>query len=488
MFNLKLTSLLKTFSVEEFSEFEKFVKSPVHNIGRNYSRFAAELKKNHPDFNNSNFTKEKLWGKLYAGKKYNDKLMNNIIYRTTRMAEEYLSWLTFRKNKFENKKLYIRELMQRKLYKLVRTELAEMQNMFDKEWDLSEDMVDYKLEYSILNVQFCYQLNKQNEAMPFILDQSRYLVYHFLIRAACFLHDIKVNKNIYNLDLSDSIALNFFKQVNIEELLDNLDKSKDEPVVHDFIKIILLWIGCNIHETDKNYYDKFKVLMYESISKFNHSTKYTLYQAFEAIVWFRMISVDREKYRKEFFDVYKHRIENGVFSYEPNQSMRTMLYRMIVVNGLAVKEYNWVKNFIENYTNYLPEEHRNNMNCFAMALLSFEMNDFEKALEFVGKVNYELFVFKYDIKLLLLKIFYEKNCYEEALSLIDSFKHFLSGNKTVSEYYRNNYMLFLKYYKELLNMKIHNSTEDSEMLKNKINSEKNLISKTWLLEKITLTA
>jgi len=128
------------------------------------------------------------------------------------------------------------------------------------------------------------------------------------------------------------------------------------------------------------------------------------------------------------------------------------------------------------------------MNCFAMALLSFEMNDFEKALEFTGKVNYELFVFKYDIKLLLLKIFYEKNCYEEALSLIDSFKHFLSGNKTVSEYYRNNYMLFLKYYKELLNMKIQNSTEDSELLKNKINSEKNLISKTWLLEKITFTA
>jgi len=128
------------------------------------------------------------------------------------------------------------------------------------------------------------------------------------------------------------------------------------------------------------------------------------------------------------------------------------------------------------------------MNCFAMALLSFEMNDFEKALEFTGKVNYELFVFKYDIKLLLLKIFYEKNCYEEALSLIDSFKHFLSGNKTVSEYYRNNYMLFLKYYKELLNMKIYNSTEDLELLKNKINSEKNLISKTWLLEKITLTA
>lgn len=90
-------------------------------------------------------------------------------------------------------------------------------------------------------------------------------------------------------------------------------------------------------------------------------------------------------------------------------------------------------------------------------------------------------------KFLMIKIHYELNSYEPALSLIDSFSHFLANNQNVSKTFKEPFMIFLKYIKELIKLKTKhvkvNKLNVIEVLK-KAETMEHFMSKKWIIEKL----
>ena len=82
-------------------------------------------------------------------------------------------------------------------------------------------------------------------------------------------------------------------------------------------------------------------------------------------------------------------------------------------------------------------EYRENMKNYSYARLYFEKGQFDEALNFLSKVKYDNFALKYDIRVLMLRIYYELHYTEEALSLIDTFRHFIAENKSLSQQKKN---------------------------------------------------
>src|SRR5438876_2863463 len=109
----KLIQILKSFTKTEFSEFEKFTASPFHNEGRNFSLIIRELRKHHPGFSSKNFTTENIFGKIYTGKTYSTSLVYTTLSRILKMAQEFLMYKSYRKNKLSAKYYYIHELLNR---------------------------------------------------------------------------------------------------------------------------------------------------------------------------------------------------------------------------------------------------------------------------------------------------------------------------------------------------------------------------------------
>lgn len=70
---------------------------------------------------------------------------------------------------------------------------------------------------------------------------------------------------------------------------------------------------------------------------------------------------------------------------------------------------------------------------FSYAHLHFTKENYQSALEYIGKVNYDLFIFKMDARVLLMKIYYELSYFEQIISLLDSTSHFLRNTKEFSE-------------------------------------------------------
>src|SRR5438034_704455 len=101
MRDTNLIQLLKTLNKNEFKEFEKFVKSPFYNEGRNYENFFQILKKNYPDFDQDSITKEKIFNQLYPGKPYNDEIIRKIISNLLKLAKQYLSITGLKREPFK---------------------------------------------------------------------------------------------------------------------------------------------------------------------------------------------------------------------------------------------------------------------------------------------------------------------------------------------------------------------------------------------------
>jgi hypothetical protein len=84
---------------------------------------------------------------------------------------------------------------------------------------------------------------------------------------------------------------------------------------------------------------------------------------------------------------------------------------------------------------------------------------------------------------LQLKIFYELNHVDEALSIIDTYRHYIANNKQASVIVRNARADFLKYYHRLLMYRNGKRLYTPARLKLEV-IDSPALHKTWLIEKL----
>src|SRR4030095_6365489 len=113
--------------------------------------------------------------------------------------------------------------------------------------------------------------------------------------------------------------------------------------------------------------------------------------------------------------------------------------------------------FIEEYTGkflgFLPKNTKENMRKYAMAHFYFAKNKFQKSLEQTLTTEYDLFAMKYLLKNLQMMNYYELNDYNSFLLSLDSYKHFLSKNKSVTEGSKVTQTLFIKFLNNLFKLR-----------------------------------
>jgi SMC interacting uncharacterized protein involved in chromosome segregation len=149
-----------------------------------------------------------------------------------------------------------------------------------------------------------------------------------------------------------------------------------------------------------------------------------------------------------------------------------------------LKEFEWMEHFINTYIEKLAPEQRENMHNYSSAKLHFVKRNYTFALDYIMKVNYDLFTFKYDVKTITMQIYYELNYIEEAYNLMDTYKRFLVNNKNVSQSFREWNVNFVKFYQFLLNYKTGKNKIRLDEIEKQIKDIPNVASKNWLEDKV----
>lgn len=485
MRNIKLIEILKTFSPNEIHDLEIFSKSTYFNKGRNYLPLLRTLKKFHPHYDKPELTTDFIFHKTYPGKKYNNQVMRNQLSGLEKICEQFIVFNQIKENETDYNLILASGLEKRKLLHL-------SEKCADKcLTSLSQILIDknyFKKLYQIFQLkrEINQSANNPVSANKNISLEAANLFYLFLLEINNQLEEMMVLNYNLNTDITNQLSLKFTEYINFDGIINFLKQNNYDnyEIAELFIAHIKLLIGSRNEEN----FIKVHKLFYQNLNKFSRWGKYYIFNCLENAC-IRLESVNGKKYHSILMDLYKEQLNHDAFTQAEKSPFAIDLFRNIVINALSAKELKWTEFFIYKYIDKVLSDNRENMLNYSLSLLNFEKKNYKESLNNLARLKYDSFVFKYDVKVLSLMIYYELRYFEEALSVIDSFKHFINKTKSISGYAKEIHLNFLKYYYEIIKLKSLDNNAEKENEKGKLKeviSKMKIRNKSWLIEKISL--
>lgn len=477
-----LIRLLKQFSQKEVNEFDKFIRSPFFNNQSTLIRFYSELKKFYPEFNHNKLTKENLYNSVNPGSEYNDIQLRKYFSNTYLLAEEYLICLENNSN-IERKKLDL-------MYQFDKRHLSDFYNKIVLEFEDIE-----KEQNKISSTYFCnnhfleelkfthyIRVNELDKIPPSLINSHNFIILQLLLMTAVYSNILLINKKVYKDSWVNSYFEEFLKFFDFDNFYKKFDSISDE--IKLFIELCKYDILLSKDSCNEKYLLKMKELVFQMSEFFNDNLLYTFISHLN-IYYYINIHKGIGDYENEVFLNYKFMVEKGIYYTDGVKFVSFSEFRSILFTALNLSEFKWAEDFITEYGNCFPAEVRSNYLNFSLGCLNFEKKNYEKALEYFSALKLDELILKLDVNVILAQIYYELNYIETALSLSDSFKHFINSNNTISSEIRNGRLDFLKYYRLIINLKSKNTDIfKAEKIKKELIDNMNVTRKKWLLIKL----
>lgn len=484
MHDSRLIQTLKTFTKDEFKQFEKFAASPFFNNGRNYIPFLNELKKHYPSFEsrNDSLKPETVYKKIYPGKNFNKQVMWNLVSQLEKLAMEFILQTGLKNNRQQRSALMFEELSKRNLDKHIFKEIENAEKY--------AGTLKYGIEY--FNTKWILENNKagywnsvqgrQDKSYEGTVRSTEYLLLNFLAELSIQVSDLQILNIMYNTGNELNSAIEFVKSLDFKNLVETVKKNKNKyaSVVNFYYNKIM----CAIDENEESYFFEMKKYFDSNYKLFDKEEQSNTVISLANYCAHKMRLGDR-KFLKILFEINKFRLEKEIGAFQ-NGRINKALYHQILRNALSLDEIKWAERFVSEYTSMLKREHQKTMNALAMGYICYAKKDYSDSLEFLNKVEFIDIRDKLHVRILSAKAYYELGKSELLYYYIDSSKHFIGNNSAIEKNTKDAYMKFFNYLKKLLAYEESHDLKKLKELRVDIDLDKilRLRHKKWLLEKI----
>lgn len=481
-----IIKILKTFSPKEIVEFGKLLSSPYFNNHSTLVILFNELKNHYPEFNDTVLSKEYLFTLVNKGKKYDDRLFQKYLSRLNKLAEEFLNLAEMKADKNFREINILNQLSKRELNDVYSRKINEFEKTYEKT-KLNEDYYYILHKLSIIKYNHYSSENYSHLHKKEILKTYNNLIKYFVFNSANYINQLTSDRYSYNIPEELNISGAYY---DINELIKNLRFLIKRTPPSDkkrllYLDLILNDLKMN-SEKDKegmNAYRKLKELVFKNSSLISNGLllfyveRLNVYCVLEYTGGYS--GMDRE-----LFENYNFLIDNKLFFLDDIPDLRILDFRAILNNAIRIGEIEWIEKFLIDSKSMIRKESRNNFFSYGYSVLLFYKKNYSEALDHISMIKNEPLPVTIDIYILKIKIFYELGFYDSALSYAESFRHYILGNKIISEYVENLLSNFIRYFKNILTLK----KKPSDRIKNKLlfelNESNKLREKRWLLEKL----
>jgi hypothetical protein len=426
MHNSKIISLLKTFSPAEFKKFDDFVHSPFFNKVQNVSGLFDAVKDDYPEFSSEMLSKQKIYNKLYPGKKYNDARMRNLSSDLLNLGKEFLAQLKFLSDPFYPDKFLLDGLKEKKLDTLYSKHLKSTGDYLENIHRFDGNYFLYKINLEVSRIKFYLSRNMLESYFNSYLEFSELMAVYLLLELVTAGEGIYRSGIMLNLNLKNNLADMLINSVDFEKSINHL-RIKGSKYA-DLLEMYYAKYNALLKANEDKHYFNYRDLFYANIELLSRSEKYNLYTDLLAVC-IAKVRAGKENFRRETLEIYKKMLGEGIYTYSPNDFMNVVFYMGVIYRCVMLEEIEWLEKFIQQYSDKIDPVYRENMSLYSRAFLCFVKKDFEKTLEYFSRINSAAFEIKLDIKNISLMCYYELNAVEQALSLIDTYEHFLLKNK-----------------------------------------------------------
>lgn len=465
--------MLKSFSPLEIREFGEFIKVPYFNKRKAVEKLYKEIKRHYPVFEEKNFVLNEIFNKVFPGKQFNESTVRVLLHYLHELSKKFLAF----KN-FENNQLEYDFILQSEMFK--RKQVYDIDKAIDKslsELDLKKYVSEiyyyqkFRLEYERL-----YYLSEIHSGVfEKLLDRFDFRNILSDFTTYYLLKTIRTYINILNIEI---IYKKNFNKEPFEKIISRIDIKDfdDNPVFRLYYYLLRILVSRN----NEKHYFKAKELLNEIGNQLSTT------DLSEIIInlknYCKRKSADgNDYYLREEFELIKKEIE--LCTYKVHGHISPLFYRNSVNTALRLNKTGWLKNFLVEFRNELPEQQGNDVFFYCSALYEFHLKNYENALKLISKIKYDEVYQKVESKILQMMIYFEINAVESLFSSLEAFRQYLSNNKLIPDNRKIPYNNFYKMMSKLLLLKNKKNKYGLINLKKNLLAEYRLSNKIWLIEK-----
>jgi hypothetical protein len=467
MINSTTIDLIKTFSKEEFIEFESFVKSEYFNTHNPVIQCFEYLKEHYPNFDKNEFNKENLYEKIYPGKKYNDTNVRVNLSSLLKLAESYLAIKNFQSNDFENELILGKEGYKRSLPKFEERHLRNCGEILEERAFQDENFFYDK---------FCLENTKTQQRKS--EDQYQYIdSVESANEHLTYFYFSKILRN-YVLILNEQSAVEVEYDMNTIKMVMEFAKMYDfskYPAIMLYMHLLKMFL-----DNDFSSYTLAKELFFDCGKDMEENERFNTYIYLTNYVFKKYVDTKSLDYIKDCLEVQLHQVENKVFG---SKYLSYTIYTNLISMATRLNDYDLAESFIHKYKDLLSPVNRESFYEYALARNYYIRKNYTKTMEIIVKTKPVDIFYELAIKGMLLTIYYELEYYENAFALINTYKHTLKSALLKSKD-RTIFSSFLKLYSKLLRLKTSANLSKKEELEFLLKKENNFPHKAWIEEKI----
>jgi hypothetical protein len=159
-------------------------------------------------------------------------------------------------------------------------------------------------------------------------------------------------------------------------------------------------------------------------------------------------------------------------------------YQNTVVNAVMAGEPDWAESFAEKFKDKLSPESMNNRYNYSKAMISFNKKKYEESIKHLSFITHDNWHYKCNARMFYLQNYYELGMPEQVITLIDSFRHFISNNtEIIPGYLDEKIKVTLDQINKITGVKFGGKKLDYADYKRALDL-KTILHKEWVLEKM----
>ncbi|MBK8554736.1 MAG: hypothetical protein IPL65_02675 [Lewinellaceae bacterium] len=469
MFSDKLLTLLGSFSKYELNRFRKFLVSPYYN--------EQEVLINLFDLCNlairegtvEKLDKNTVWKHLFPGKKLNDAQLRRTASELNQLALKFYS-LEYRE---QQPMLELLDLQRKLESPVLFKHLSSVERLVDKYFEQAKpDNAKRYLEKHLYRWNIFDRASRTVSSSDYI---DKLLPADFNLELFYIVQKLKLYvawlsfRNFRNTSAVIDVVPGFWEYIS-------QSRFQRIPLIGIYGKVVL----CLSEPEDESH---FEVLMLELDDKGVKLDDEDLRECYHIAQNYCALKINQGKvhYYRAIFQIYQRMISRSMLL--EDDRLAEGVYKNIITTSLQVGEYAWAEEFIQNYSDYLPANIRENAHSYNLASLYFHQKKYDKVIDLLRSVEYSDVTYALGGKLLLLRTYHEKGEVFALESLIDSVRIYLRRNKFISKTMVREFGNFLTFLKKLNDL-AQKSPAEIQKFKARVQDNPAVISKKWLLQKI----
>lgn len=458
----KLITLLCSFDATELRQFKEFVASPYFNKNERLIPFVEYLAACAPDFATDDLDKERIYARVFPGEAFDGKQLAYLMNYLLKLAEHFLCIQQYERDTFAFRYHLLDSFLNRRLDKHFSYCLNKTRELLDERRDSSSDYYYHASRIAELASSYDLIQGNRKSSVNFQLAADYLDELYFLnkLRLSCeMLNRQKVFSVEYDLRF-------------LEEVTGYLSQRREQPPLID---LFLHTYRTMENPDNEPYFEQLMQLLSRYGGQIDQKELRILY-LYAINYSVRNISRGRREYISKALDLYLEGLRSRALF--ENEFLTHSTFTNVIKLALMLNRYDWIENFIEEYSQFLSPASREDALHYNLAELYYHRGDYDSVRDHLNQLQISDMQYHLGSRVVLIKTYYALDEIESLLSLLASFSVYLRRHKKISAPIKKRYLNFCN----LLHRLLRRDPRKQEAIRQQIQTIQPLAERSWLQE------